>query len=97
MKLWRIGAAIFRGTLSRSCQMEGTITVQRIDGELGVVFPDETIERLQLAEGDTFRVTTEEKGILLIPIAPVSERVREAYRRGADKYRNALRQMADDE
>ena len=61
--------------------MAATITIKLVDGEFRFVFPDEMVKRLQLAAGDTF----------------VVERYREIYRRGAEKYRNALREMADHE
>src|SRR4051812_35756338 len=81
--------------LSRRWEMTATITLRMIDGALGFVFPEEMVQRLQLAEGDTFLVEPYEDGVKLIPTGALLERYRAVYRRGAEKYRNALRQMAD--
>lgn len=75
--------------------MAATITLRMIDGALGFVFPEELAQRLQLAEGDTFLVEPYEEGVKLIPTGALLERYKEVYRRGAGKYRDALRQMAD--
>jgi len=74
--------------------MVETITVETIDGELGVVFTKALQERLQIAEGDTFLVSVDDRGLLLTRSVPVSQRVIDFYRRGAAEYRNALRELA---
>jgi hypothetical protein len=83
--------------LSQRCDMAATITIKLVDGEFRFVFPDEMVKRLQLAAGDTFLVEPHENGVKLIPTGELLERYREIYRRGAEKYRNALREMADHE
>jgi len=77
--------------------MVETITVETIDGELGVVFTKALLERLRIAEGDTFLVSVDDRGLLLTPTDPISRRVIDFYRHGADKYRNALRELAVDD
>ena len=74
--------------------MVETITVETIDGALGVVFTGPLAERLQIAVGDKFLVSVDDRGLLLTRSVPVSERVADGYRRGAAEYRNALRELA---
>jgi bifunctional DNA-binding transcriptional regulator/antitoxin component of YhaV-PrlF toxin-antitoxin module len=45
--------------------MRWIVTVERIDGELWVDFPDELIERQNLAEGDKLQVVEHPDGIVL--------------------------------
>jgi len=77
--------------------MVETVIVERIGGGLGVVFPNGFLERMQIAEGDTFVVSTEERSLRLTPSGSAFERAMEAYRHGADKYRNALRELTQSE
>jgi putative addiction module antidote len=74
--------------------MEWIVTVQRIGGGLGVVFPDEWIERQNLAEGDTLSVVEREDGLLLAPCGPKFGEVMEAYGDLSSRYRNTLRELA---
>ena len=71
-----------------------TVTIRMIDGELGFTFPKGMLERLNLREGDKLFVVEVENGILLTPYDPASAEAMEVYRRGAEKYRNALRELA---
>jgi hypothetical protein len=45
--------------------MRWIVKVERFDGELGAVFPDDLIERHNLKEGDTFRVVVDPHGFVL--------------------------------
>ncbi len=74
--------------------MQRTLTFRKIGGSLGATFPKDMLERLNVAEGDTFFLVETEKGILITPYDPSFERAMEIYRRGAKKYRNALRELA---
>jgi hypothetical protein len=85
--------ARFRNLHRRRAMVE-TITVETIDGALGVVFTKALLERLQIAEGDTFLVSVKDWGLLLTRSVSVSQRVSDFDRRGAAEYRNALRELA---
>jgi bifunctional DNA-binding transcriptional regulator/antitoxin component of YhaV-PrlF toxin-antitoxin module len=74
--------------------MYQTATVQTIDGKPGVVFPEELVERLKLAEGDVFFVAVHETGLMLTRADLSTKDAVEIYRRGAEKYRTALRELA---
>ncbi|MFL5383028.1 MAG: AbrB/MazE/SpoVT family DNA-binding domain-containing protein [Longimicrobiaceae bacterium] len=75
--------------------MEWIVTVQRIDGGLGMVFPDEWIERQSLGDGDTLVVVEREDGLLLAPRDPKFDKVMEAYGDLSRRYRNTLRELAE--
>ena len=70
------------------------VTVQKIDGKLRVIFPDDLIERQNLAEGDTLQVVEHPDGILLVPRDPGFDKVMEAYGDLTRRYRNTLRELA---
>jgi hypothetical protein len=74
--------------------MEWIVTVQRIDGGLGVVFPDEWIERQNLGDSDTLFVLEQEDGLLLAPCDSRFGKVVEAYGNLSRRYRDTLRELA---
>lgn len=74
--------------------MEATMTVRRIGGSLGGTFPKEAMERLNIGEGDKLHVIVKEGEMILTPYDPAFEEAMKVYRRGARKYRNALRELA---
>lgn len=74
--------------------MKWIVTLQRIDNELGIVLPEDLIERMGLNEGDEFDVVERDGGLLLIRSDPMA-RAMEVYDEGSRKYRNALRELAD--
>ena len=51
-------------------------------------------DRLSLEAGDTVLAVETEKGILLTPYNPETERALKIARRVAKRYRNALRELA---
>jgi bifunctional DNA-binding transcriptional regulator/antitoxin component of YhaV-PrlF toxin-antitoxin module len=75
--------------------MVHVVTLQMIDGELGLVFPDEVLNRLNVGEGDVLVGVVHEQGIMLRPADSSTKDARESYRRGAEKYRSALRELAE--
>ena len=75
-------------------RMEATMTVRRIGGSLGGTFPKEVMERLNVGEGDKLHVVVKEGEIVLTPYDPAFDEAMKIYRRGARKYRNALRELA---
>lgn len=70
------------------------LTLRKMGGSLGVTLPRELVERLQVSEGDELGVVETENGIMLTPYDPEFDRAMELYERGARKYRNALRELA---
>lgn len=74
--------------------MVRSVTLRRMGGSVGATLPKEMTDRLHLEAGDTVFVVPTENGILLTPYDPTFEEAMAAYRRGAKKYRNALRELA---
>jgi len=61
---------------------------------IGATLPKDFADRLHLGVGDEVFVVETDRGILLTPFDPVFDKAMAAYRRGAKKYRNALRELA---
>lgn len=70
------------------------VTLRKVGGSLVVALPDELIERLQLSEGDELCVVETECGVTLTAHDPAFDCAMEVYERGARKYQNALRELA---
>jgi antitoxin MazE len=75
--------------------MPKKITVRRMGGSLGATLPKEITDRMQIRDGDVLYAVETDRGVLLTPYDPAFERAMELYQRGARKYRNALRELAE--
>ena len=71
------------------------IVLREVDGEVGIEFPPDIVEEFGLKEGDLMSIEEVDGGLSLRRIEPDIERAREIYERGAEKYQNALRELAD--
>ena len=60
----------------------------------GATLPKDLADRLHLDAGDQVFVVATEKGLLITPYDPTFDKAMEVYRRGAKKYKNALRELA---
>ncbi|MDH3207480.1 MAG: AbrB/MazE/SpoVT family DNA-binding domain-containing protein [Gemmatimonadota bacterium] len=63
-------------------------------GSVGATIPKDLADRLHLDVGDQVFVVATEKGLLITPYDPGFEKAMAVYRRGAKKYKNALRELA---
>ncbi|MGH7563331.1 MAG: AbrB/MazE/SpoVT family DNA-binding domain-containing protein [Gemmatimonadota bacterium] len=70
------------------------VKLRRMGGSVGATIPKELAERLHVEAGDEVFLVETDEGILLTPFDPTFKRVMAAYERGARKYRNALRELA---
>jgi putative addiction module antidote len=68
--------------------------IRRAGGSLTATLPKEMVDRLHLEAGDPVYVVETDRGLLLTPYDPTFEDALSLYRRGAQKYRNALRELA---
>ena len=68
--------------------------IRKTGGSLAATLPKDLAERLHLEAGDTVFIVETERGLLLTPYDPAFERSLELYRRGAQRYRNALHELA---
>ena len=74
--------------------MVRTVKLRKMGGSIGATLPKDLAERLHLDVGDEVFVVPTENGLLITPYDPTFERAMTAYRRGAKKYKNALRELA---
>ena len=74
--------------------MARTVKLRKMGGSIGATLPKDLAERLHLDVGDEVFVVATEKGLLITPYDPTFEKAMVAYRRGAKKYKNALRELA---
>lgn len=75
--------------------MRKRVTARKMGGSIGATLPREMVDRLHIEEGDELTVIETERGLLITPYDPDFDEAMEAYARGARKYRNALRELAD--
>jgi putative addiction module antidote len=71
------------------------LTLRQVGGSIGATLPKDMADRLHLAPGDRVLAVETERGILLTPYDPVTERALDVAARAAKKYRPALRKLAE--
>jgi len=74
--------------------MVRSVTLRKMGGSIGVTLPKDITDRMNLEAGDKVFIVSTENGVLLTPYDPTFEEAMAVYRRGAKKYRNALRELA---
>jgi putative addiction module antidote len=71
------------------------VKARKMGGSIGATLPKEMVERLHIEEGDELTIVETEDGLLVTPYDPTFEEAMAAYERGAKKYRNALKKLAE--
>jgi putative addiction module antidote len=71
-----------------------SVRLRKMGGSVGATLPKDLAERLHLDVGDEVFVVETDQGLLITPYDPTFEKAMIAYRRGAKKYKNALRELA---
>jgi len=71
------------------------LTLRQVGGSIGATLPKDMAERLHLAAGDRVLAVETDRGILLTPYEPTTERALELAARAAKTYRPALRKLAE--
>ena len=71
-----------------------TVKLRKMGGSIGATIPKDLAERLHLDVGDEVFVVATDDGLLITPYDPTFDKAMAAYRRGARKYKNALRELA---
>lgn len=74
--------------------MVHTVKLRKMGGSIGATLPKDLAERLHLDAGDEVFVVATDRGLLITPYDPTFEQAMNAYRRGARKYKNALRELS---
>jgi len=71
-----------------------TTKVRKVGRSSGVILTKDVLAHYKLQDGDEVHVVEEQDGIKLMPYDPAFDEQMEAYRKGARKFRNALRELA---
>ena len=74
--------------------MTKTVTLRQVGGSVGATLPKDMADRLHLAPGDSVLAIETDRGVLLTPYDPDTERTLEAASKIAKRYRGVLRQLA---
>jgi putative addiction module antidote len=80
--------------VERGTVMVRKVTLRQMGGSVGATLPKDIADRLHVAPGDEVFIVETDQGVLITPYDPMFDKAMAAYRRGAKKYRNALRQLA---
>jgi antitoxin MazE len=70
-----------------------TVKLRKMGGSVGATLPKDLAERLHLDVGDEVFVQATDEGLLITPYDPTFAKAMAVYRRGAKKYKNALREL----
>jgi putative addiction module antidote len=74
--------------------MMKSVTLRQVGGSVSATLPKDMADRLRLEPGDSVFAIETDRGVLLTPYDPATERALHAASRAAKKYRNVLRQLA---
>ena len=74
--------------------MTREVKLRQAGGSVSATVPKDMADRFRLAPGDRVLAVETERGILLTPYDPETERLLEIAAKAAKKYRNALRALA---
>jgi len=71
-----------------------TVKIHKIGDSLGITLPEEVLQQLNVGEGDNVFLTETKDGVQITVGDPEFERAMKAYKKGSEKYKNALRELA---
>jgi putative addiction module antidote len=74
--------------------MTKTVRLRQVGGSVSATLPKDMAARFHLEPGDPVLAIETDRGVLLTPYDPATERALEAAARSAKRYRNVLRQLA---
>jgi putative addiction module antidote len=74
--------------------MMKVVTLRQVGGSVGATLPKEMADRLRLEPGDSVFAIETDRGVLLTPYDPATERALEVASKSAKRFRNVLRQLA---
>jgi putative addiction module antidote len=80
--------------LTKEAPVVRSVTLRKMGGSIGATLPKDMAERLHLDAGDEVFIVATDRGLLITPYDPTFDQAMAAYRRGAKKYKNALRELA---
>ena len=71
-----------------------TLKIHKIGDSLGITLPQEVLEQLKVGEGDEVCLTEIADGVQITACNPEFEKAMKIYRKVSQKYKNALRELA---
>ena len=71
------------------------LKIRKVGNSLGTTLPKEVLQKLRVREGDSIFVTETPDGFHITAYNPDFEKAMEAYKKVSNKYRNALRELAN--
>lgn len=74
--------------------MTKEVTLRQAGGSVSATLPKDMADRLRLEAGDRILAVETDRGILLTPYDPDTDRALKMASKVAKKYRNALRELA---
>jgi putative addiction module antidote len=74
--------------------MTKEVTLRQAGGSVSATLPKDMADRLRLEAGDRVLAVETDRGILLTPYDPETERALKVAAKAAKKYRSALRELA---
>jgi len=75
--------------------MTKEVTLRQVGGSVSATLPKGMADRLRLKAGDRMLAMETDRGIVLTPYDPETERALKVASKAAKKYRNALRELAN--
>lgn len=71
------------------------IKLRQVGNSVGATFPKEILDKFGLKSGDELNLIVTSEGIQLTPYESNFQETLLAYKQGAAKYRNAMKELAD--
>lgn len=71
-----------------------TLKIHKIGDSLVIALPQEVLQQLNLGEGDNVFLTETTDGVQITVFDPELETAMKIYKKGSEKYKNALRELA---
>ncbi len=72
-----------------------SLKIEKVGDSLGVVLPQEVLQRLDVKEGDTLYLLDTADGMKIATHDPNLEKAMQAYEKVNQKYTNALRELSE--
>lgn len=72
------------------------LEIRKIGNSFGVILPKQLMENLHVKPGENLYVVEADNGVTLTPYDPDFEKIMDAYDELSQNYRNALKELANE-